>query len=138
MAIETALMCCLAYTPSPTRYCIDSRQPVNQGGSTMRPSKASRLPAWITAVTLLAVSSAARAASPEALPQTRLIDWPEEDLSGRMMDGAHQFVERKIAEAVRNRIEFWKFDPSNMMAWREEANPELLRRAIGAVDPLLA
>jgi hypothetical protein len=104
----------------------------------MRPSSASRLPAWIIAVTLLAVSSAARAAPPESLPQTRLLDWPEEDLSGRMMDGAHQFVERKIAEAVSNRIEYWKFDPSNMMAWRKEANPELLRRAIGAVDPLLA
>src|SRR5262249_27699254 len=105
---------------------------------TMRKSSANRLRNGITAVMVLAASSGALATTPDALPQTRLLDWPEEDLSGRMMDGAHQFVERKIAEAVRNRIESWNFNPANRMAWREEANPELLRRAIGAVDPLLA
>ena len=36
-----------------------------------------------------------------ALPQTRPLEWAEADLSARLMDGAHQFVERKIAESER-------------------------------------
>ena len=44
--------------------------------------------------------AAADSASPELLPGTKALDWPEEDLSSRLMDGAHQFVERKIAEAA--------------------------------------
>lgn len=105
----------------------------------MQPSLVNRvLTRIIVTFALLTLPLAAGAAPPEALPQTRLLDWTEEDLSARMMDGAHQFVERKIAEAIRNRNEYWKFDPSNRNAAREEANPGLLRRVIGAVDPRLA
>jgi len=34
------------------------------------------------------------------LPDTAALDWEGEDFSGRIMDGAHAFVERKIAEAA--------------------------------------
>ncbi len=53
----------------------------------------------------------------DRLPQTSTLDWPEEDLSGRMMDGAHRFVERKIAEAGAKRAQFWKYDASSEAAW---------------------
>ena len=40
-----------------------------------------------------------RSSRPRPSPcHRRPLDWPEEDLSGRMMDGAHRFVERQIAD----------------------------------------
>ncbi len=48
--------------------------------------------------------------SSDPLPQTAALDWPEEDLSGRMMDGAHRFVERQIAETQARSERFWKYD----------------------------
>src|SRR2546425_11854823 len=32
----------------------------------------------------------------ETLPQTKPLEWEEIDLSARLMDGAHRFIERKI------------------------------------------
>jgi sugar lactone lactonase YvrE/dienelactone hydrolase len=39
----------------------------------------------------------------ESLAQTKPLEWPEADLCARLMDGAHVFVERKIAESVAKR-----------------------------------
>jgi hypothetical protein len=61
-------------------------------------------------------SSASPAAPPESLPGTVPLNWPEEDLSGRMMDGAHRFVEQQIEEALARRKRFWKYDPSSPAA----------------------
>ena len=72
---------------------------------------------WVSAGALLATSSVAHAAPPETLPQTTTLDWPEEDLSSRMMDGAHQFVERQIAEASSRRTRYWNYDRSSAPAW---------------------
>ena len=36
-----------------------------------------------------------QAAPVDPLPQTAALDWPEEDLSGRLMDGAHRLTFRK-------------------------------------------
>jgi dienelactone hydrolase len=62
------------------------------------------------------------------------LDWTEEDLSGRMMDGAHRFVERKIAEAGRDRGKRWH--TSSPSAASREVTAELhrkrLREIIGA------
>ena len=80
---------------------------------------------------LLATGNAA-----DILPGTSSLDWPEEDLSGRMMDGAHQFVERKITEAVRDRGKFWSYDSPDY-AKKKEENRERLREIIGAVNPRL-
>jgi dienelactone hydrolase len=73
------------------------------------------------------------------LPQTAPLDWPEEDLSGRMMDGAHRFVERQIADAQRRSGRFWKYDPSSASAWNASVkdNRDRLREIIGAVDARL-
>jgi dienelactone hydrolase len=71
-----------------------------------------------------------------ALPQTAALDWPEEDLSGRMMDGAHRFVEREIADVQSRSRRFWNYDRSSAAAWNTalQDNRDRLREIIGAVD----
>ena len=73
------------------------------------------------------------------LPQTRPLDWEEADLSARLMDGAHRFVERKIAEAPGKRAAFWTRDFSSPEAYAKSVQPnrERLREFIGAVDTRL-
>ena len=72
----------------------------------------------------------------EPLPSTAALEWPEEDLSGRMMDGAHRFVERQIAETQARSSRFWNYDTSSPAAWDSslESNRQRLREIIGAVD----
>jgi dienelactone hydrolase len=74
------------------------------------------------------------------LPGTAPLDWPEEDLSGRMMDGAHRFVERQITENQARSARFWKYDRSSPAAWDASVqdNRDRLREIIGAVDSRLA
>ncbi len=81
--------------------------------------------------------AAAESARSELLPGTRALDWPEEDLSSRLMDGAHQFVERKIAEAARRRSQYWKFDATSREAYKASIseNRQVLREIVGAVEP---
>lgn len=69
-------------------------------------------------------------------PATAPIVWPEEDLSGRLMDGAHKFVERKIADAPKTRAQQWKYDFSSPEAYAKsvETNRARLREIIGLVD----
>jgi len=85
------------------------------------------------------VSSAQQSPAAEPLPQTAVLDWPEEDLSGRMMDGAHRFVERQIDAVQARSTRFWTYDPSSAAAWNAalDGNRERLREIIGAVDPRL-
>jgi dienelactone hydrolase len=94
-----------------------------------------------TFLALCAVACAAfgQAAPDAVLPGTQHLEWPEEDLSGRMMDGAHAFVERKIAEAARAREKHWKPTGDEAGAWQKmvDENRERLRQIIGAVDPRL-
>jgi dienelactone hydrolase len=88
---------------------------------------------------LLAVSPVARAAPPVALRQSAPLDWPEEDLSTRLMDGAHHFVEQQIAAAAESRGRFWKFDRTSGTAWEAalRENRERLREICGAVETRL-
>jgi dienelactone hydrolase len=74
------------------------------------------------------------ACAAERLPQTSELDWPEEDLSRRMMIGAHRFVERKISEAASQRAQFWKYDASSAGAWNAavKGNRARLQEIIGA------
>ena len=46
---------------------------------------------------------------PSQLPNTEPLTW-DDDLTDRMMDGLHRFVERKIEKAVESRGQFWKRD----------------------------
>jgi hypothetical protein len=81
------------------------------------------------------LTDAAPAASTGDLPGTGLLTW-EGDLSERMMDGAHRFVERKIAESVSTRARRWKRDLSSRTAYEQSvaANRARLRKIIGVVD----
>jgi len=84
----------------------------------------------------VSVLRAAESVPPETLPGTESLQWPEEDFSERLMDGAHAFVERKIAEAASQRPRFWKYDPSSVEAYNAsiEENRRQLEEIIGAVD----
>ena len=75
----------------------------------------------------------------DALPQTRPLDWEEADLSGRLMDGAHRFVERKIAESAVKRTGFWARDFSSPGAYAQsvETNRAYFKTIIGVVDARL-
>ncbi|NLX54181.1 MAG: hypothetical protein GXY58_03620 [Planctomycetaceae bacterium] len=70
------------------------------------------------------------------LPGTELLEWEEADLSGRLMDGAHRFVERKIAEAPAHRAAHWHRDLTSLDAYLASVaeNRAHLRAIIGVVD----
>src|SRR5438045_496249 len=95
-------------------------------------------PLRTAAVAAICMSACAFAA--DALPATVPLDWPEEDLSSRMMDGGHRFVERQIAQARENRSRYWKYDVSSPDAWKKTLleNRECLCEIIGAVDQRVA
>src|SRR5882724_8742379 len=72
----------------------------------------------------------------ETLPQTKPLDWEESDLSSRLMDGAHRFIERQIAESVAKRSQFWARDFSSPAAYASSIQPNRARFStnIGVVD----
>jgi dienelactone hydrolase len=74
------------------------------------------------------------------LPETVALAWPEEDLSARMMDGAHRFVEAQIKDTQTKAGRFWKYDRSSPDAWTTSIadNRDRLREIIGVVDPRVA
>ena len=106
------------------------------------------LPTFLTrvafsALSVMVVLGAGENQAPSAtgpLPQTALLEWPEEDLSGRMMDGAHRFVERQIDEVQARAGQFWKYDRSSPAAWTAavQGNRDRLREIVGAVDTRVA
>src|SRR5262245_57076832 len=69
------------------------------------------------------------------LPGTQPLDW-QGDLSERMMDGAHRFVERKIGESIEKRQRHWMRDFSSRQAYDAsvEPNRQRLKKIIGVVD----
>lgn len=96
---------------------------------------------WLAmgAVVTALASSAPQAPPGDPLPGTAVLEWPEADLSGRMMDGAHRFVERQIDEVQARSARLWTYDSSSSSAWNAavEGNRARLREIIGAVDPRL-
>jgi hypothetical protein len=60
----------------------------------------------------------------------------EGDLSVKMMDGAHEFVERKIRESVKARQKHWRRDLSSRQAYEKSIEPNRNRflQRIGVVD----
>src|SRR5262245_19150600 len=63
----------------------------------------------ITCTLALCVVASAPAQQVHTLPGTEPLTW-DGDLSERMMDGAHLFVERKIDESIVNRLQYWNRD----------------------------
>lgn len=74
------------------------------------------------------LSKGASGSSEPTLAGTQPLTW-EGDLSERMMDGAHRFVERKIAEAPAHRPQHWKRDLASPEAYEESVRPNRARFA---------
>src|SRR5947209_14697168 len=72
-----------------------------------------RLKTLVYAGLLALITQSLFAQSPTVLLQSKPLEWAESDLSGRLMDGAHRFVERKISESLTNRSAFWARDFSS-------------------------
>ncbi len=70
----------------------------------------------------------------EILQDTKPLTW-EGDLSKRMMDGAHRYIERKIDESVTVRQKYWKRDLSSRTAYEKSIEPNRKRfmKCIGLV-----
>jgi dienelactone hydrolase len=85
---------------------------------------------------ILSAALASRVTCAEVRPQTNPLDWDEPDLSTRLMDGAHRFVERKITESKTKRPGFWARDFSSITAYEQSVhtNRARFRAIIGAVD----
>lgn len=99
-----------------------------------------RVRRWLTvfaarSARIVAVMSMATAAA-DVLPGTAPLAWPEADLSSRLMDGAHRYVERKIGESEGRRAAFWARDFSSAAAYERSVTPnrERFRTIIGVVD----
>jgi dienelactone hydrolase len=69
------------------------------------------------------------------LPGTEPLDL-EGDLADRMMDGAHQFIERRIAETPQRRPSYWNRDFSSRQAYERSVDPnrQRLMRCLGIVE----
>lgn len=72
------------------------------------------------------------------IPATAPLTWAEEgaELSDRLMDGAHAFVDRQMAEAKGKRAKFWNYDFASPEAYLKSiaTNRERFRKMIGVVD----
>ena len=71
----------------------------------------------------------------EALPGTKLLTW-NGDLSIKMLDGAHKFIEKKIEESIFNRSKFWNrnFDSKEAYERSVESNRKRFIKYIGVED----
>src|SRR5690348_16967951 len=89
-------------------------------------------------LTLAAWPHAAIADTADRLPQTEPLTW-EGDLSARMLDGMHRFIDRKIDESIQLRPRHWQRDPSSPEAYEKSIEPNRRRfaRQIGVVDERL-
>ena len=72
---------------------------------------------------------------PEVLPGTKPLTW-EGDLSGKMLDGAHKFIEKKINQSIVDRSKLWNRDVSSREAYETsvEPNRKRLMQCIGVED----
>lgn len=85
---------------------------------------------------LLLLSPTASHAASDPLPHTAPLVWAEADLSSRLMDGAHKFVERKIADTATKRPAFWTRDFTSPAAYVQSVatNRARLQAILGVVD----
>ena len=54
---------------------------------------------------------------------------PDSDLSARMLDGAHKFIEEKINASVGNRLKLWNRDLTSQEAYEKSVEPNLIKEA---------
>jgi dienelactone hydrolase len=93
---------------------------------------------WLKAFVILGFLCLPLQTLGQVLPGTQPLDW-QGDLSERMMDGAHRFVERKISESRQTRQRHWKRDFSSRQAYEAsvEPNRQRFKKIIGVVDSRL-
>jgi dienelactone hydrolase len=72
---------------------------------------------------------------PQVVPNTEPLTWSD-PLDVRLMDGAHRYIEQKIAAARAGRGQYWNRDCSSPDAYQQSIAPnrERFRHIIGAVD----
>ena len=72
---------------------------------------------------------------PDVLPGTKLLAQGG-DLSAKMLDGAHKFIEEKIDQSVDKRLKLWKRDFSSREAYEVsvEPNRKVFMKYIGVED----
>ncbi len=75
---------------------------------------------------------------PDVMPGTKPLT-TEGDLSVRMMDGAHRFIEKKIDESLIERSKFWTHDFSSPESYKASIEPNRIRfmKYIGVIDKSL-
>ena len=85
------------------------------------------------------IGALAPAQQVQTLAGTQALTW-EGDLSERMMNGAHRFVERKIEESIQTRQKHWSRDFTSRQAYERsvERNRQQFMKSIGVVDPRVA
>ncbi len=92
----------------------------------------------LVVICLFTISPVAVADDLQPLPGTKVLTWPEADgdLADRLMDGAHTFVERKIAESKSKRAKYWRYDFSSPEAYAKSiaSNRERFKKLTGVVD----
>jgi len=73
---------------------------------------------------------------PEPLAGTAALDWSD-DIAVRIVDEAHRLLDRKTAESIAGREQYWKRDFSSPEAYAKsvEPNRQRLKKLIGVVDP---
>jgi hypothetical protein len=70
----------------------------------------------IACILAVCIGTLAPAQQLHTLPGTEPLTW-QGDLSERMMDGAHRFVERKLDESLDSRQQYWRRDFSTRQAY---------------------
>src|SRR6476620_6513570 len=72
---------------------------------------------------------------PDVFPGSKKLTW-EGDLSVKMLDGAHQFIEKKIDNSIAQRSKLWNRDLSSKDAYEHSVEPNRARfmKYIGVVD----
>ena len=72
---------------------------------------------------------------PDVFPGSKLLTW-EGDLSVKMLDGAHLFIEKKIDNSIASRAKYWKRDMSSGDVYEKSVEPNRKRfmKYIGVVD----
>jgi len=78
------------------------------------------------------------AAEGETLPGTAPLTWTG-DLSAKMLDGCHAFIDRKLADSIQSRRQYWRRDFSSREAYEKSIaeNRRRFARQIGTVDERL-
>ena len=97
-----------------------------------------RVIVFLVLLSLISSRSTSLTLATEPLPGTKPLAW-DGNLSMRMVDGIHAYLDRETAASVKKRTTRWKLDFSSPGAYLKsvEPNRERLKTMLGVVDPRL-